>query len=62
MQVVHNLKDIPKKLLFMYKLNKPMKDLTDEENEAFNWAKSCHICGNEFDSKSIKVKDSDHLI
>jgi hypothetical protein len=38
-----------------------MKDLTDEENKAFNLAKFCHICGNEFNSNSEKVKVHDHL-
>ncbi len=36
-----------------------MKDLTDEENKAYELSKLCHICGNELNND--KVKDHDHL-
>jgi hypothetical protein len=60
-QFVVKLKHIAKKLSFIYKVNKPMKQLTKEEEESFSKARVCVICEKEFKTGDVKVRDHDHL-
>jgi hypothetical protein len=55
------LKNVAKEIERIYKLNKPMEALTEDQTEDFDSSNECYICNREFTEIDWKVRDHCHI-